>query len=216
MKRAWIRTGAMLAVCLVSASVATPAHAENQLWLEVGAKGEILDELELSYEQQLKSKDRNGQLDRWKHTLALNYEVLDWLELGAGYRITTKPFDEDPGDFCCRHTAYAQAAGALKIKPLKLSLRLRGRGRFEEEEDNEFSGRARFKLSWKALGWLSPYTSTETFWVAGDGHIEKQRLDLGVKLKPHKRARVSVFGRHQFVYDDEDDNVIGLSASYRW
>ena len=155
----------------VAAAMVRPAFAQSDdfgIWSSLGAEKKITKAFSAEAAFDFRSGDNLEQATRWSGSLGLNYKVLPFLKVGAGYvyihdysgeetKVNLTPkgkvngFNVDHGDWLDKHRVYFDLTGSMKLGRLKLSLRERyqfthtgaydvNRSRFRDEVQDGYTG----------------------------------------------------------------------------
>jgi hypothetical protein len=186
--------------------------------LELGVRHEIVKSLDLSGGLQLRLDEGFSRIERWMPELAISYELVKPLTIGAGYRLIYAR--NGRGEFEIAHRVHLQAALSLELKPLGVKLKYRSRlqDRFErrvgEPTDHQPTLRNALELSQTSWGCLRPFISGEHYLSLdelADSPTRRWKFMLGVEeevgaaeLELYYRLDVPV------AQDDPNRHMIGL------
>jgi len=219
-------TGALcLRFCVIACSsaalllVAKNAGADELLGaLELGLRHELVQDVDLSGDVQLRLDEGLSRIERWMPELAIGYEIGRPLTIGAGYRLIYAR--NARGDFEIAHRLHLQAALSFKLKPLgaKLKYRLRLQDRFErqvgEPTEHQPTLRNALELSHTAWAFLKPFVSGEHYLSLDeleDSPTRRWKFMLGVQHEVGA-AELELYYRLDVPVGNDDPNrhMIGL------
>jgi hypothetical protein len=215
MNRAAFALAAALLLAPAVAHAQAAPQPEVELWTEVGAMVEPVEDLELGWSNGFRFVDGAGQLDKWLNDLSVGYRFNKSIDAALGYRLTYRPYRDTP---CCRHRPHAQTTLRAKVGKLRGSMRVRFQTRFEVGKDPRFVLRDRLKIAWRGHKVLRPYVSTEVFARFFDdpafASFQTWRGTLGFQLRAIEHVKLETYYRFELPGDPEEPllHIIGLAA----
>lgn len=75
----------VLASMMVGAGAQTPSTSKFGLWTGASVTKKLSHRWSMSVEDEFRTQDGLGKVDRWSGTLSVDYKALDFLKLGASY-----------------------------------------------------------------------------------------------------------------------------------
>jgi hypothetical protein len=209
------------ALLLLSLAMAPPlpasAESDAQLWTMLTLTKEATPGLGLSLEQEFRFDNDVTRLQTILATLAADYRLVQWLDVGGGWRLAYQRRRDDSMGFRQRFHLQSQARGDLG------ALRFRGRLRLQmtvtEWFDPSFDARIRLGTDWRAAAPFVPYVSAEAFvrLAAGDSPaLRKMRLTAGIKYGIGDHS-LGLFYRLEEPFLDRRDprlHILGLCAQW--
>ena len=196
-----------------------PDLVDEQLWLEVAARVELVDSLRLTLAQMLRLDQGMSHIEEAMPELAFSYRPLSGFRVDLGYRFTADRRDE--GDWRYEHRVFINARYDRDVGPIELSYRLGFQEDLLEkrgEKLNESVLRQRVGATLEVHDIVKPFVTGELLInVGGDVEtgLRNWRLTAGTVLN---------FGDHQpelfyrlirtFDSPIETDHIIGLGYRY--
>ncbi|MFT4705264.1 MAG: hypothetical protein ACI81R_002972, partial [Bradymonadia bacterium] len=114
---------ALTLLCITASASAQTSDDDTQLWLEAGIRGDITDDLDLTFTQAFRFDQRISRLGRVLPELSLGYDLPHGIDLDLGYRFTADKRDE--GDWRYEHRIYFGGSYSRDVGPLNVQYRLR-------------------------------------------------------------------------------------------
>lgn len=194
-------------------------------WWEFELSGRMQNKLQISGEIEQRMKENSLQFDRTLLTLGANYDVLDYLNLEAGFRTL---FITDPENrLNSRYRLHMDATGHHTFNRTQLSLRLRFQYGFEDIlyfgsfSENSFASRQRLKLVQSFYGSrFGVFASLENWVRFNDLYgrpLNKMRLVLGTNYKLGRQSKIGL----RYIFENEFNranprqvHVLALSYAY--
>ena len=180
-------------------------------WWEIQMSGRLENKLNLTGEVEQRLKENSLQFDRTLLTLGADYNVLDYLNLAAGFRTI---FITDPESrLHTRYRIHTDATGHYELNRTDLSFRLRFQYGLEDIlyigyfSENNFMSRQRFKVTHDFYGTrLGAYGSMEN-WIRFSDRFGrpfyKLRLVAGVKYNLSRQSKISL----RYIFENEYNRV---------
>ncbi|MBQ3042930.1 MAG: DUF2490 domain-containing protein [Alistipes sp.] len=235
MKNSIIKRCAMLVValaCYASAGAQDVAEAydttSNDFCARVdGAfEWEPVKNLSLEAELQLRLKDDLSSVDRFQTTFGLNYEVCDYVAIGADYVLINNHDSVDKMWEKPRHRLNVNVEGSVRLGRVELSLRERVQTTFRTDSVNRFEkpdpemilrSKLQAEYSIRHSRW-TPYVMFElhntlnapavvanykTAELTRDNYITRYRAGVGAKYRLSRNHRLEFY--YIFDYDRSYD-----------
>jgi hypothetical protein len=210
-----VTRAALLLVAISLLPLGARADTRAELWTELGAEVEPVEDLELSWSNHWRFVDGPGELDRWLNDVGLRYRFNKTVRVGAGYRLIYRPFRATP---CCRHRPHVQATLQAKVGKLRFAMRGRAQVRLELGEEPRWDVRDRLSVSWRGVKILRPFVSAEVFVRLADGddiaRMKTARFDVGWQFRGVPHVKLTTYYRLELPGDPTDDtlHIVGLEA----
>ena len=209
----------VVATVLAGTSAVRAQQADITSWLHLGAEYELKEKgLALESGLEWRTEDRFRRTDRVSLSADGAYEVLPWLEVGAGYEIH---FRQKSHDWGIRHRYRLQAVLSTRLwERLKVSLRERFQHTLDGDDENELRLRSRVKLAYDLpRSEVEPYASVEAFNGLACG--EQFRV---TRLRYRGGAQFPLVGSWDgelfYIYQDDRGkkgrHVLGVKCVYRF
>jgi hypothetical protein len=162
---------------------------EAELWFGFGARYELIDELRLGVEQQIRLDQNLTRVETLLSDLSLRYTPIRWLRLAVGYRFAVASNDDNEHQL--RHRVNVSVGTRHRFRPLILRFRLRYQeeARVEDEEDTEWVHTARFRIEAQVrhVPVIDPFVGIEAFVRIADDDgafiLRKLRGTLGFSFE---------------------------------
>jgi hypothetical protein len=192
------------------------AAAETQIWTEAGVDAELGARVSVSFEQHLRFDQDLSRVAAVMPEAGIDYRPLDWLQLGAGYRLAYER--RRRGDMELRHRLHLQTqvrgdAGAFRIRyRLRLQERIRS-------EDLRHVVRNRLRVDYRGARPWTPLAAAELFHRLADEDpfmLRKLRLTAGLR-RDLGEARVGLYYHVEIPYDEPRDpffHIFGIEVHY--
>ena len=200
----------------------TSAHAEvtteHKLWIDATVRAELMDALDVSVTQHLRTADGARRVGQVMPELELSYGFLDHFAVGAGVRYA---FEQNEDDETARTVRFHGQLGVESpdLGPVELGYRLRLQR--ETAPDDEAKTRLRNKaaLQVDTDSSLKPGVFYEHFLDPGGdaGHkSQKYRLGAGVtfKINATHRLKLKLFQDKEIDGDGDKQRVVSLGYRY--
>lgn len=201
-----MRIHAIASVCV---AVATPAHADVQLWTELGVKRELTPRITLSLDQHLRFDDDVSRVASIMPELGVHYHFTRWLRASAGYRLE---YERDKaGDMVVRHRAFTNVRTRLKLGPFRVEhrLQLQDSIRPDSMDVHRPTIRLRFGVAYRRMRPWVPAVAFETFHRMDDVHVNKVWLTAGGSRTGPRE--VEAFFRLELSPDEPTISIVGLA-----
>lgn len=217
--------------------------SSQSLWLSGGFKAGIMKNLNVAAEMEYRTTDGVNGTDRLSWSAGLDYRLVKWLKVGAGYtyihernpgRITKKG-NIIPAFWQPRHRVYAGVTGSYSWNRFTISLRERYQYTHRKEQwvpkfdddgvtpksDELIKGadkhvlRSRVEIEYNIRkSRFSPYISCEVYNLLNEGFVnDKTRLTAGTAFKINKHNSLDVFYRYSIV-SGSDPNLNIIGVGY--
>ena len=207
-----------------------PIMAQND-WgssLNLGVSKKLTPKLNLSLEEEFRTRDNFGEAERFSTALDLSYKFNDYLKLGWAYNLIN--YNHETKGWEVRHRYYFYGTGSLHFDRFTLSLRERFQSTYRvgvKETDTrsnpKYYLRSRLELDYDiANSRWKPFVSVELYKPLNDkvdNKMDKIRYTVGTEYKINKHNALEAFYRYNnFIDDDENDgqHVIGLGYTYKF
>jgi len=206
------------------------SHGQQQdfgTWWEIQMSGRLENKLNLTAELEQRWKENSLQFDRTLLTLGADHNVIDYLNLAAGFRTI---FITDPESrLNIRYRIHADATGHYEFNRTDLSFRLRFQYGLEDIlyigyfSENNFVSRQRFKVTHDFFATrLGAFGSVENWIRFSDRYgrpFYKLRLVAGVKYNLGRQSRITL----RYIFENEYNrvypfqiHVLAMGYSYRF
>ena len=162
----------------------------------------VVDKWECSVISQLRFVDDMSDHSYSDLQVALDYEYLDWLELGTSYRYVTKSTD-DGWKRENRPSINAKLLWYWADFELSNNNKLEYRIRQDDEDIFRYKNilTIEYPTEWTPLK-ISPYFSTITFYDFDVGLLNGYRLSFGFSMQVNKNSELCI--AYQFSNDEKD------------
>jgi len=194
-------------------------------WWELSMDGGLQNGIKLSGEIEQRFSQNSQQFDRTLFTLAGEYDLKDYLNVGAGFR-TLLLTDRESRPHA-RYRIHADATGHHAFSSTELSLRIRFQYGFEDIlyigyfSQNNFISRQRLKLSHHFFGTRIGVLASVENWIRFNDlygrPFYKIRLTAGAQYDLSLRSGISIryILEHEFnVIYPIQAHILALSYSY--
>ena len=164
----------------------------------------VIDEWECSVISQLRFVDDMSDHSYSDLQVALDYEYLDWLELGTSYRYVTKSTD-DGWKRENRPSINAKLLWYWADFELSNNNKLEYRIRQDDEDIFRYKNKLKieYPAEWTALK-ISPYISEMIFLDFDVGRLNGYRLDAGFSMQVLKNSELCI--AYEFANDEQGDD----------
>ena len=200
---------------LVVALVAAEAHAEGQLWTEVGVRRDLGDRVTVTFDQHLRFDDGPSRVGSVMPELGVAVRLASFLRLAAGYRFE---YERDgDGDMVVRHRVHLAARSRLDVSWLRLEHRLQLQDSIRPSSRDVHRHQMRNRGELIVRRWR-PFTgavAAELFHALDDGdaiHLDKTWLTVTAGYGRGKND-LEVFYRIELPHADPDDptlHIVGI------
>lgn len=218
----------------------------QSLWTSAGAKYDFLKNFSVNPEVEYRTNNKFSGTERWTAGLSLDYKVIAYLKLDAGYKYISRHVEEritSKGNIVedywqPRHRAYFSVAGQFKWHRFTFSLRERYQFTHHKSmwvkktsesgspKDDEFIDsknknilRSRLKIDYSIRkSGFKPFISAEVYNNINGFHYSKTRLTAGTEFKINRHNSVEAFYRY-IDRSDSDENgghIIGIGYQYKF
>ncbi len=173
---------AALMTAALALLAAGPAHADVELWTELGVKHDLGRRLAVTFDQQLRFDADVSRVGAVMPELGVRVRLARWLRAGAGYRFE---YERDGGgDLVVRHRLEVHARARMNLGRLRLELdaRLQEQLRPGARDERRHVLRDRLAASWRRTRPWIPMASVALFHRLGDGdaaQLDKAWLTIG-------------------------------------
>ena len=183
----------------------------------------IVNGLNITFEEEFRTRSNFSVTDRIAHTLELNYKPIEYLKVGGAYNLIQ--FNHEKRSWELRHRYYFYATGSLEAGRFSFSLRERfqstkrqGIASTKTRANPKLYLRSRFKIDYDIRKCkFDPYASVELFNTLNNpqkNKMERWRGVAGVEYKPNKKSAFQVYYRYTNYVDEEDSNKHLFGAGY--
>ena len=223
-----------LLLTAVACMAYTAAQAQS-LWTSAEIKFKATTGLNVFAEAEYRTQDGLSGTDRWGLSAGLDYRVLPYLKMNAGYTFIYEhtPWDETrkgnliPPFWQPKHRGFFSVTGNYNIGRFTFSLRERYQYTYRTEQtvpkygpdgvtpknDELISGkgkhvlRSRFEVEYSIRkSGFTPFVSVEIYNLLSEAfNMEKTRFTAGTAYRFNKKNSVSLFYRYIDISGDDDD-----------
>lgn len=210
--------------------IAVDSHGQQKefgSWWELSMDGSLQNGINLSGEIEQRFSQASLHFDRTLFTVAGEYAVKDYLNVGAGFR--TLVLQDRESRPHVRYRIHTDATGFHAFSSTELSLRLRFQYGFEDIlyigyfSQNNFISRQRLKVSHHIFGTRIGVLASLENWIRFNDPYGrpffKIRFTAGAQynLSMHSRIGIRYIFEHEFnrVYPTQY-HILALSYSYRF
>lgn len=199
-----------LVVATMLAIASVPAHADVELWTELGVKLDLGRRVAATFDQQLRFDADVSRVGAVMPELGLRVQIAKWLRTGGGYRFE---YERDgDGELVVRHRFEIHARARTDIGRLRIELdgRLQEQLRPGAKNEHRHLVRDRLDASWRGLKPWIPLTSLTLFHpLDGGGAIDKAWITVG---GAHLRGprEFEVFYRLEWPIRDPNDPMLHI------
>lgn len=218
---------AISAGCFVC-SIPLSAQDNWESSLHVGVSKKLTSKLNLSIDEEFRTRNNFGEAERFSTALDLNYKFNDYFKLGGAYNLIN--YNHETKGWEVRHRYYFYGTGSIHFDRFSLSLRERFQSTYRvgvKETDTRSNPklylRSRLELDYDiAKSHWKPFVSVEFYKPLNDktdNKMDKVRYMAGTDYKINKHNVLELFYRYNsFIDDDDNDNhhVIGLGYTYKF
>ena len=197
-------------------------------WHKVQLQGELVKDLKLSVEQQLRLKNNTTSIEQTFTQFGLGYDLPKGFEIEAAYRLSWS--QNENGTFENRHRYNIDFEYGHKFWDLKAKLRARFQHRpspslFNERlkpDDSPVFVRFKLSVTYDKLKKLTPGIEFETFVRAenpNEAGVNRFRYRVFLDVDLPKRQELGAFYMLETDYSGktlEFQSVVGVSYSYEW
>lgn len=209
-------------------STAAFTHAQKKdfgLWYSIAAEKEILKDLDLEVDVNLRTYHDAKEIEEGFADLGLGYKFNDHFSAGISYRYTQ--MREDDELYHPRHKWFADFRAKTVLGDFDVSGRIRFQQRyktyFEDENDKESKEHLRFRIkaAYDIPNFpLNPYVTTELFLPIFDHvsrTVDKQRFTGGIEYNVSKKHSIELeyMFQRDFFPDWTDMNIISVNYSIK-
>lgn len=223
------RIGWIILLMLLIHSPALKAQEDGQ-WgssLAIELSKKVFKGVNLSFEEEFRTRENFSVVDRYSHTLELSYKPLKFLKVGGAYNLIN--YNHPTKDWEVRHRYYLYATGSYSFAGFTVSLRERFQSTYRSGV-TETSKRANPKYYLRSrLGveyniphcHLTPYTSLELFNSLNDpqgNSMDQYRIIGGLGYDFNKSNKLEVFYRYSNKLDDDisSSHLVGVGYSFKF
>ena len=180
---------------------------DNELWLGVGAKLDVTEDLDVEFTQHLRWFENAATLESVMPELGVGYGLFSWLSLASSYRAISEKKDEAGMQRGRRLAASGQLERGLG--PVALSARCQWQQKRMELEANAGTRlRYRGQVGLDTSTMIRPLVAYELFAdpaAEREERAQKSRVTAGFGLKLSKTHRIKFKYHHQLELDGDGD-----------
>lgn len=220
MQKRWnIRVMLVVLAVLAGGQAVRAQKPDFTSWLNLGAEYELKRAgFTLESGLEWRTEDHFRMTDRVGWNLDGSYELLPWLEVGAGYELHYRNLGEEGWAF--RHRYKLQATFSARVwSRLKVSLREKFQHTLDGGDENELRLRTRLKLAYDVpRSGLEPYVSVEMY----NGLARGERFGVA-RLRYRGGLEFPVVGNWEgelfYLFQKEPDrskHVLGVGCVYKF
>lgn len=216
----------LMLVLINTASLTLAQKKDFGIWYYVAAEKEILKDLDLEVDVNLRTYHNAGEVEEGFIDLGLGYKLTDFLSAAVSYRFTQ--MKEDDEHFHPRHKWFADFRAKTALGDFDVSGRIRFQQRyktyFEDENDKETKEHLRFrvKAAYDIPKFpLNPFVTAELFLPIFDDNVDrtvdKQRYTGGFEYNISKKHSIELeyMFQRDFFPDWTDMNIISINYSIK-
>lgn len=198
------------------------------VWIAGSFNKDITRDMDVSIEQELRFAENATELDKAYTTLAIDYELKEWLRLGLNYRfILNKGGD---GTFGQRNRLMADVAVRLRRQRFTFTNRLRLQSEVRTINYADKYGfapatdlRNTFKINYKVNRKYEPYLALDARFLLRDARtpyytgFDRHRVTAGVDILLARKRVLDVYlmtSRHWNVLEPSHLFVIGMDFTF--
>jgi hypothetical protein len=195
--------------------------------VEVELAKKLYKGVNLSFAEEFRTRANFGTVDRFSHTLGLDYQLCSYVKLGGAYSLIS--YNHPIKDWEIRYRYYFYATGIYSFGGFTFSLRERYQSTYREDvaatakrANPKLYLRSRFLLGYDIPNTsLKPYASVELFNSLnnpqGDA-MDQVRLVGGVEYKINKRNALDLYYRYANKIDEDASigNLIGIGYTHKF
>lgn len=201
-------------VFLIMMAGSSAAFSQNGLGLRAGLSldKELVKDLELKVNAQLRFADNISYLQGYLGELGLGYKINKHFDLAGYYRYYDKRKNENK-DWKVRHRYYGEVSYDQKLGSVKFENRLRYQHQFKDTAGEvAFDAsylRNKIEFNFQNKTELTPYLSADFFYQLGGGGFDLIRTKTGVQYKfnKHNSFDLGIF---------KDTPLNGASSNQNW
>jgi len=198
------------------------------VWANADISIKILPKLNATFEEELRTRDNSGTIDRFESSLELSYKFNKYLKAGGGYSLINYNHPDDYWE--TRHRYFFFIQGEYSLNRFTFSLKERYQSTYRVGV-SETSTRANPKLYLRSRlmatydirkSRFSPYCSAEFYYTLNnptENQMNKIRYTIGSKFKLNKSSNLNIYYRYvtkKNTSDIEGDNILGLGYSFNF
>lgn len=183
--------------------------------------------LNLSFEEEYRTRSDFSMSDRFAHTLELSYKPLKFLKVGGAYNLIH--FNHEKRGWELRHRYYFYASGSVEAGRFSFSLRERFQSTKRQgveataaRANPKLYLRSRLKADYNIRKCkFTPYASVELFNTLNDplqNEMNQWRGIAGVEYKLNKKNAFQFYYRYTNYMDEEeiDKHLFGIGYSFKF
>jgi len=187
----------------------------------------IAKRLNINFEEEFRTRATFSELERFSHTLEVNYKPLKFLKTGGAYNLMN--YNHDKRGWEIRHRYYFYATGSLEAGRFSISLRERfqstkrqGVEQTAKRANPKLYLRSRLKVDYNIRkSKFGPYASWELFNTLNDPQkngVNQWRGVAGVAYKYNKKNEWALYYRYTNYIDEEeiDKHLFGIGYSFKF
>jgi len=195
--------------------------------LSVDVTKKIMKGLNVSFEEEFRTRSDFSVTDRFSHTLDLSYKPVKYLKVGGAYNLIN--FNHEKRGWEIRHRYYFYATGSWDVGRFSFSLRERfqstkrqGVEQTATRANPKLFLRSRLKMDYNIRkSKFDPFASIEFFNTLNDpqkNKIDQWRGVAGVDYKLKKNNVLQFFYRYTNYTDEETMNkhLFGIGYSFKF
>lgn len=227
-------------------SIAGGSIKAQSLWASAEVKYDFLKKLSAKIEGEYRTFNKFAGSERWSAGIGLDYKVIPYLKLDAGYKYISRHIEEritSKGNIVeefwqPRQRAYFSVTGSYKWKRFSFSIRERYQFTHHKSmyvgktsssgkpKDDEFIAgkdrnmlRSRIKIDYSIKkSRFQPYISAELYNDLKGFSYSKTRLTAGTEFKINKHNTIEAYYRYIDRADPDEDggNIIGIGYQFKF
>ena len=195
--------------------------------LSVDVTKKIVKGLNVSFEEEYRTRSDFSVTDRFSHALELSYKPVKYLKVGGAYNLIN--FNHEKRGWEIRHRYYFYATGSLDAGRFSISLRERFQSTKRQgvpatatRANPKLYLRSRLKVDYNIRKCkFDPYISAEFFNTLNDPQkngVNQWRGMAGVVYKYNKKNEWALYYRYTNYIDEEeiDKHLFGIGYSYKF
>ena len=187
----------------------------------------IVKGLNVSFEEEHRTRSDFSATERFSHALELNYKPLQYLKVGGAYNLIN--FNHEKKSWELRHRYYFYATGSMDVGRFSFALRERfqstkrqGVKETATRANPKFYLRSRLKVDYNIRkSKFDPFATVELFHTLNDpqkNDMSQWRGVAGVEYKMNKQNAFQLYYRYTTYLDEEeiDKHLFGLGYSFKF
>lgn len=213
----------VVSICLflfISFSINSPAK-DNELWTGHEWQFPVTKDISVKFAEQVRMYRDASTVKQLLNDFGFKYELFDFLDATAYYRLRLKQEDPSEQIFKPFHELNLALTAGYEYKPVDFSFRMRYQKEFRDDKksDDEYL-RSRILAETKITKELRPFVYYELFYRMnyhkGD-RFDNYRLGLGLEWRAFKNVKFEAMYSIEEEFNMEEPqskNIFGLNVSF--